>query len=238
MGRYDVTVTLGPSFTTRRQEASEIYGQMMQSNPEIFGVAGDLIFKSMDLPYAEDIAERLQVMLPPQIQQMLNSEQEVPPEVQMMMQQAQQAMAQVEEQAAMIQQQYAELEQKNVEAQLTKVEIEKLIANLDKQKAQFEAFVAKEVGKIMEKYHNIQMTSQQIDKEVKGDEQMESEAEQVKDMMNMQLFAEIARSMQAITVMSEQIASIAVQPKVSRVQMVRKNGVTSAVPIYDEQPIQ
>lgn len=235
MGRYDVTVTIGPSFTTRRQEASEIYGQMMQSNPEIFGIAGDLIFKSMDLPYAEDIADRLQVMLPPQIQQMLNSEQEVPPEVQMMMQQAQQAMAQVEEQAAMMQQQYAELEQKNSESELTKVEIEKMLANLDKQKAQFEAFVAKEVSKIMEKYHNIEMTSIQMDKEAEGDEQKENEVEQIKDAMNMQLFAEISRSMEAITVATQQIAMMNVKP--SRIQMVRENGVTTAVPVYDE-PLQ
>ena len=152
-----------------------------------------------------------------------------------MMQQARQAMAQVEEQAAMIQQQYAELEQKNSESELTKVEIEKMIANLDKQKAQFEAFVAKEVSKIMEKYHNIEMTSVQMDKEAEGDEQKENEVEQIKDAMNMQLFAEISRSMEAITIASQQIAAMNVKP--SRIQMVRENGVTSAVPIYDE-PLQ
>jgi hypothetical protein len=70
-GRYDVTVTVGPSFSTKRQEASETYLQLAQASPEVMAVAGDLVFKAMDLPYSEDIADRLRAMLPPPIQQML-----------------------------------------------------------------------------------------------------------------------------------------------------------------------
>ena len=76
-GKYDVTVTTGPSFSTLRQEAAEIYTQFAQQYPELMGVAGDLVMKSLDLPYADDIAQRLQTMLPPQIQEMINSDKEM-----------------------------------------------------------------------------------------------------------------------------------------------------------------
>lgn len=98
-GKYDVTVTSGPSFTTLRQEAAETYGALAQQFPELMGVAGDLVMKSMDLPYAEDIAERMRILLPPQIQEQLNADKELPPEVQEAMARVDQAMAQVEEAA-------------------------------------------------------------------------------------------------------------------------------------------
>ena len=101
-GKYDVTVTTGPSFSTLRQEAAETYTALGQQMPELMGVAGDLVMKSMDLPYADEIAKRLQHILPPAIQQEINSEKEVPPEVLEMMAQAKQAMAVVEERAAAV----------------------------------------------------------------------------------------------------------------------------------------
>ena len=85
-GKFDVTVTSGPSFSTQRQEAAEVYMGLAQANPAVFAIAGDLIFKSLDLPYSEDMAERMKSMLPPQIQQMLQAKSQnggkpMPPEV-------------------------------------------------------------------------------------------------------------------------------------------------------------
>ena len=243
MGKYDTTVTIGPSFSTRRQEASEIYNQLMQGNPEIFGIAGDLVFKSMDLPYAEDIAERLRIMLPPQIQQMINDESPIPPEVMAMMEQAQQAMAQVQEQAQIVQQQYAELEAKgrdieakNHEVELSQGEVEKLITNLDKQKAQFEAYVAKEVSSIMDKFNGIQVATMQAEKQAKTDED-QRQVDTMKENLSAALAGEMAQSLQGIQAMAEQFTvsaqHIAAQPKIARIDMVRENGVTSAVPVYE-----
>jgi len=56
-GQYDVTITVGPGFATRRQEAAEMYGAMNDKNGMLMGIAGDLMFKAMDLPYSEEIAE-------------------------------------------------------------------------------------------------------------------------------------------------------------------------------------
>lgn len=152
-GKYDVTITTGPSFSTLRQEAAETYGQLAQQFPDIMGVAGDLVMKSMDLPYADDIAERLQHLLPGPIQERLNSDVEIPPEVQRMMEQAEAAMAEVELQAQAIAEASTELEtdkrdhEKAVsQNQVTIKEIEIRIERLRRVKADFEAHVAKEIA--------------------------------------------------------------------------------------------
>ena len=64
-GKYDVTCESGPSFTTRREEAAEQMMQFVQSFPGAAPLIGDLIAKNLDWPGADDIAKRLQGMLPP-----------------------------------------------------------------------------------------------------------------------------------------------------------------------------
>lgn len=64
-GKYDVTVTTGPSYSTKRLEASDSLMQFLQSFPAAGPVIGDLIAKNMDWPGADKIAERLKKMLPP-----------------------------------------------------------------------------------------------------------------------------------------------------------------------------
>lgn len=66
-GRYDARVTVGPSFTTKRQEASSSMLEIMKVIPEAATLIADLTVKNMDIPGAEDIAERLQFLLPPGI---------------------------------------------------------------------------------------------------------------------------------------------------------------------------
>jgi len=150
-GKYDVAITVGPSFSTLRQESAEVYMQLTQGFPQIMGVAGDLIFKSMDLPYADDIAERLKVMLPPQIQQTFDQDKDVPPEVKQMMQQASQAMAQVQEYGQLVQAAAAELEEeKSLDAQ-AKAEIKTALAELKQAEAEFDARVAEKLADLIKK---------------------------------------------------------------------------------------
>lgn len=68
VGKYDVRVTVGPSYSTKRMEAAESMMQFIQAFPAAAPVTGDLVAKSMDWPGAEDIAERLKKMLPPELQ--------------------------------------------------------------------------------------------------------------------------------------------------------------------------
>ncbi len=150
-GKYDVTVTVGPNFSTLRQEAAETYGNMAQQFPEIMGFAGDLIMKSMDLPYAEDIADRMKAMLPPQIQQQLEQGEDVPPEVQQMMQQAEQAMAQVQEYGQLVQAAAQELEEEQALNEKQKAEIQTAIAQLKQAEAEFKAEIAQTLAGLTEK---------------------------------------------------------------------------------------
>ncbi len=67
-GKYDLTVEAGPSFTTRREEAANQMIALIQAFPEAAPVLGDLLAKNLDWPGAEEIAERLKALLPPQLQ--------------------------------------------------------------------------------------------------------------------------------------------------------------------------
>jgi hypothetical protein len=67
VGKYDVCVITGPSYTTKRQEAAESMSALMQGNPELWAVAGDLLVKSMDWPGAEKLAERLRRTIDPKL---------------------------------------------------------------------------------------------------------------------------------------------------------------------------
>lgn len=84
LGQYDVTVSVGPSFSTKRQEAVDSMLQLSQSYPPLMQVAGDLLVKNMDWPGAAEIAERLKKLLPPNLQEEQEGQQ-VPPAVQAQM---------------------------------------------------------------------------------------------------------------------------------------------------------
>lgn len=150
-GRYDVAITVGPSFSTQRQEFAEQFVGAAQANPNIWGLAGDLFFKAQDHPYAEQIAERMRLMLPPQIQQQLAQGKPVPPEVQAMMAQAQAAMQQVEQQGQVLQQAQQEIEAEKAEAEKAKAEVQTAIANLKTEKAQLDAYIAKQLAQLQQR---------------------------------------------------------------------------------------
>ena len=67
VGRYDVVVTTGPSYMTKRQEAMEAMSQILQGNPNLWAVAGDLFVKNMDWPGAQEMAERLRKTIDPKL---------------------------------------------------------------------------------------------------------------------------------------------------------------------------
>jgi hypothetical protein len=160
-GRYDFAVTTGPSYSTQRQEAAEVYGQFVQKFPQMMGVAGDLVFKSMDLPYADDVAKRLQTLLPPQIQQQLTEGKELPPEVHAAMAQVQQAMQMVQQQTQLVQQAAQEVEASKAESDKKKAEVQKLIADLEKKRAEFERDIAKVMADLQVREANLQVKDAQ-----------------------------------------------------------------------------
>jgi len=93
VGKYDVVATTGPGYATKRQEALEAMGQLLQGNPQLWSVAGDLFVKNMDWPGAQEMAKRFAKTIDPKLMQ----DGDKPPELQAAEQQIQ-AMGQEMEQ--------------------------------------------------------------------------------------------------------------------------------------------
>jgi Phage P22-like portal protein len=68
VGRYDITVSVGPSYQTKRQESVATQIELMKNVPIVQQAAPDMIIRNMDIPGADGIADRVKKLLPPQLQ--------------------------------------------------------------------------------------------------------------------------------------------------------------------------
>jgi hypothetical protein len=82
-GKYDLTVTTGPSFTTRREEAAAQMTELVRAFPQAAPFVADIMARNFDWPGADEIAKRFEAMnpakqneIPPQIQQQLQEMQQ------------------------------------------------------------------------------------------------------------------------------------------------------------------
>lgn len=66
-GKYGVTVTVGPSYATKRIEASENMMAFMRALPQTAALVADLLAAEQDWPGAEKIAARLAKTIPPNL---------------------------------------------------------------------------------------------------------------------------------------------------------------------------
>lgn len=99
VGEYSVTISSGPSYDTLRQEAVDGMIQTAQSWPKLMDIAGDKVVRSMDWPMSDEIADRIEKTLPPELRDQEEGPDgepagpaPLPPEVQQQMQQMEQAM--------------------------------------------------------------------------------------------------------------------------------------------------
>lgn len=83
VGKYEVEADIGPAYATRRQEAWNAFTQIASQNKDMMHVIGDLMFKAADFPMADEVAERLKRLVPPNVLGSVN------PEVQQAQQQIQ-----------------------------------------------------------------------------------------------------------------------------------------------------
>jgi hypothetical protein len=58
-GSYDIKVSSGPSYTTRKQETAEQLSQIVAQNPAMSELVGDVLFKNMDLVGGDEVISRL-----------------------------------------------------------------------------------------------------------------------------------------------------------------------------------
>lgn len=66
LGKYDVAASVGPAIGTGRQQTQETLGLILSQNPGLTGIIGDLLLKVLDFPEAQEAAQRLRRMVPPQ----------------------------------------------------------------------------------------------------------------------------------------------------------------------------
>lgn len=64
VAKFDVAVETGPAYSTQRAEALDAMVQLIQANPSLWNVIGDLIAKNMDWPGAQEFEKRLRLQLP------------------------------------------------------------------------------------------------------------------------------------------------------------------------------
>jgi hypothetical protein len=119
VGRYDVIVTTGPSYMTKRQESMDAMSQILQGNPQLWAVAGDLFVKNMDWPGAQELAARLSKTIDPK----LLEDGDKDPALQAAEQQMQAMGAELDQMAQMMQNfqksvEVQDLERKNFEAEI------------------------------------------------------------------------------------------------------------------------
>jgi hypothetical protein len=121
VGRYDVVVSAGPGYATKRQEAVAVMMQLTQALPEVMANTVDLLVKNMDLPGGKALVERLQKQLPPQLQEGEGGQPSQAQQIQELTQQVQQMGGQLEalnQYATMAERQLQELTQRNNELEL------------------------------------------------------------------------------------------------------------------------
>lgn len=166
-GRYDVRVTVGPNYTTRRQETAESMMQFVQAFPVAGQVAGDLIAKSMDWPDADKLAARLKKTLPPgiiSVEDLPEEEQQQAAQQQQMAQQQQQQQQQFQQMMQQLEARKATAEASEAEADVQKTTVETEAAKIDVAQAQLK--LALESGQINEMIG--QIVQQQVIRVLQG----------------------------------------------------------------------
>lgn len=130
VGDYDVTVDIGPSYATRRQEALEGMTQMLQGQP-FAQYFLDIVARNSDYPGADELADRAKKLLPPELQ---DEDEEVSPAEQQRRAQANQMAAlQAQVQMAQVESDIAEKRAKTAKTQQEAegVELDNVMKKLD-----------------------------------------------------------------------------------------------------------
>jgi hypothetical protein len=125
VGTYDVVATTGPGYANKRQEALEAMAQLLQGNPQLWTVAGDLFVKNMDWPGAQEMAKRFAKTIDPK----LMSEGDDNPELMAAQQQMQAMGAEMEQMHTMLMNvsksmEAADMKRKDFEAEVKLYEAE------------------------------------------------------------------------------------------------------------------
>lgn len=66
MGKYEVQADIGPNYATRREETADAMKLILTQNPAMASVLGDIFLRALDFEHADEAAQRLKRLVPPQ----------------------------------------------------------------------------------------------------------------------------------------------------------------------------
>jgi hypothetical protein len=157
-GSYDVSISVGPSYQTKRQEAVASIMALIEAAPNVISIVGDLLVGNMDWNNAPEIAKRMKKMLPPQLQ---DEDGQADPAAQAQQAQAQlAALTQVHQQVVgALQQAQMIIQTKQVE-QAGKATIEKMRIDADVLMTKMKALTPILVAEINTKAQDAQIRAQ------------------------------------------------------------------------------
>lgn len=97
VGRYDVRVVVGASFSTQRTQAQQAFTEMMRANPAMAPALAPLWAQTLDVPHADKLAQVLTAVAPPEVKAVLNPEADKQPQTADLIAQVQQLQAGLQE---------------------------------------------------------------------------------------------------------------------------------------------
>ena len=100
VGRYDVVMETGPGYNSKRQEAVEAMMPLLNGNEALFNAAADLVFRNMDFPGADLIADRLAALNP---MAQIDEKSDIPPQAQMELAQSKKVIQEMQQQMEALQ---------------------------------------------------------------------------------------------------------------------------------------
>ena len=124
-GMYDIQADTGPSFATKRMETAINMMELIKADKNILAIGGDIMVRNLDFAGAEDLALRMNRMIPPQAKG-----EGLPPEVEQQMHKAADMIEKLQQVNAQLEQQV-----KDKEKELT-IKAQGLDLNFKKESAQ------------------------------------------------------------------------------------------------------
>jgi hypothetical protein len=124
--KMSYVVSMGQAFDSQRDETFDTMQQVLQGQPGLLNVIGDIFFRNSNLAGSDQLAERFHKMLPPQLQD--DDDNPLPPQAQAVVAQAQQQSQMMQEEmqklqfekAAKIAEHQGKLQQIQVQSQADK----------------------------------------------------------------------------------------------------------------------
>jgi hypothetical protein len=140
-GRYDVTVDIGPAYTTQRQEAADYLMRFADNNEQVKGLASDLIAKNFNFDGADELERRLRI---PLIRQGIIPPDKLTEEEQALLPQGPPPPDPTQQ--ALLGKLQADANRSQAQAQKAQIETAQAVANLQQAPQQFQKLVADTIG--------------------------------------------------------------------------------------------